>query len=220
MSVTAEVFHEDRLPSNAPVVSNMPLMLFTRDRSGASAALYSMFAAQRNESSIELQDAFPHWTSAVSFAALVVLPALNLWKSPDIETLYEPASAYSWTALPVWPYVNDPSPQFTSYAPACPSTLISMASSAAVVFHVVTKSVGAIGMPDSPRGRSAAAFMALPATSLTAPASTSSWRGGVSAFTPLLAALLRVNCIEEVPLLVMVPLDIVTPPVAWPDSRT
>ena len=44
--------------------------------------------------------------------------------------------------------------------------------------------------------------------------------GAVSAFTPLLAVLVRVNWIEEVPLAVMVPLDMVTPPALWPDPLT
>ena len=113
MSVAAEVFHEDKSPLNTYASLNMPLMFCALDKSGASVALYVMYLALRNESTIELQDALPHWTSAVSFAALVVLPATNLWKSPDMETLYELAAVYVWTALLVWVVSAVLSPQST-----------------------------------------------------------------------------------------------------------
>ena len=44
--------------------------------------------------------------------------------------------------MPEWPIVLDPSPQFMSYVPAYPPTLMVMLSLAPVVFHVVTKSSG------------------------------------------------------------------------------
>ena len=65
---------------------------------------------------------------------------------------------------------------------------------------------------------SAAAAIALPAESETAPASMSSW-GAVSAFTEFLSFVDRVMVSEFVPFVVMVPLDRVTPPVEELDSR-
>ena len=66
---------------------------------------------------------------------------------------------------------------------------------------------------------SESAAIALPAESLTAPASMSSC-GVVIAFTEFLSVPLRVNVSELVPFAVMVPLDRVTPPEPEPDSRT
>ena len=218
MSVTAEVFHADMSPSKAAAFLNMRVTSCTRDRSGASAALYSMAEAPLNESAIELHDVLPHCTSAVSFAALVELPAMNLWKSPDTDTLYEPGLAYAWAALPDWT-VLVPSPHITVYVPVWPPALISMAWLAAVVFHVVVKwcDPGRSGV--TPMFWSAAAPMALPAISLTAPASMSSWGDGM-AFTAVLFAALRANASELVPFADMVPSDMVTPPAAWPAFLT
>ena len=196
----------------------MNVVSATRDRSGASVALYVMYLALRNESAIELHDALPHWTSAVSFAALVMLPATNLWKSPDIETLYEPAVVYAWTALPD-SMVLELSPHITVYVPVWPPALISIAWLAAAVVHVVVKwcDPGRSGV--TLMARSAAASAALPAMSLTAPASMSSW-GDTMAFTESLSAVLRLNARKDVPFVAMVPLDSVTPPALWPDALT
>ena len=65
----------------------------------------------------------------------------------------------------------------------------------------------------------AAAATGLPAASLTAPASMCSL-GSARPLTEFLSAASRVNVSELVPLAVMVPLDMVTPPEFWLNSRT
>ena len=184
VSVTEETSQADRLPLKYVASWNMALMSVTRDRSGASVALYIMLEASSNEPYMELHVAFPHWTSATSFAALVEFPAKNRSKSPDMVTLYEPAEAYAWVALPDWVVGFVPSPQFTVYVPVWPPTCMVIASLEDVVFHVVTKSpapklatraiLAISAKPAPPRlrstGTSRTASVGLPDASRAAPA--------------------------------------------------
>ena len=102
MSVTEEVFHPERSPLKAVALWNMYLMSFTEDRSGVSVALYTMFVAPSKARSILVHDIYPHCHMAVSiFALFESSPRRMRPKSPDMDTLYEPAVAYVWVASPV-----------------------------------------------------------------------------------------------------------------------
>ena len=88
MSVTEETSQSARSQSKSSAERNMPDVSVTALRSGRSMARHFMFDAPLNASFMDIQDASPHCTSAVTFAALrLSLPSHILLKSPDIETV-------------------------------------------------------------------------------------------------------------------------------------
>ena len=117
MSVTLETSHDDMLPLNLEADANMYLASVTSAKSGMSVALYAMFDASLNASFIDVHDMPPHCIRAVTFWALVLSsPNLIVLKSPDMDTLYDPAEVYAWVALPD-SIVIVSSPQSTTYVP-------------------------------------------------------------------------------------------------------
>ena len=70
MSVTEEVSQPDRSPSNMEANLNISDMSVTADRSGASAALYTMFDAPLNAPRIVSHRMSPHCSMDCSFGAL------------------------------------------------------------------------------------------------------------------------------------------------------
>ena len=87
MSVTDDTSQSEMSPLKDEALWNMKPVLVTRERSGVSVALYTMFDAPQNASHIDVHWAVPHWSMDTSLFATARLARWNLVMPSDMLTV-------------------------------------------------------------------------------------------------------------------------------------